>query len=154
MPLAQSSRVIEGVVVRKEAGGGGDSGDFGGSAEDVAIAAGLLPLAKGMLAGVTDSGQQWLVHLWQARIAVKEGLPGVANEEFTAWLTGQKSMPFGPALALGTIITWLCWQWIGPPLQLAFFDAALMTVGPALAIFLLLVISFMLRLVRGSGVPT
>ena len=29
-----------------------------------------------------------------------------------------------------------------------------MTVGPALAIFLLLVISFMLRLVRGSGVPT
>jgi tetratricopeptide (TPR) repeat protein len=54
---------------------------------DVAIAAGLLPLAKGMLAGVTDSGQQWLVHLWQARIAVKEGLPVVANEEFTSAMT-------------------------------------------------------------------
>lgn len=54
---------------------------------DVAIAAGLLPLAKGMLAGVTDSGQQWLVHLWQARIAVKEGLPEVANEEFTSAMT-------------------------------------------------------------------
>jgi len=49
---------------------------------DVAIAAGLLSVAKGLVAGVTESDQQWIVHLWNARIAVKEGLSDVADEEF------------------------------------------------------------------------
>jgi leader peptidase (prepilin peptidase)/N-methyltransferase len=31
------------------------------------------------------------------------------------------SMPFGPSLAMGILITMLCWKWIAPTVQLVFF---------------------------------
>jgi leader peptidase (prepilin peptidase)/N-methyltransferase len=30
-------------------------------------------------------------------------------------------MPFGPSLSAGLVITWLCWRWIGPQVQVLFF---------------------------------
>lgn len=34
----------------------------------------------------------------------------------------ESELPFGPGLALGVVITWLAWRWIGPSLQFLFFD--------------------------------
>ena len=34
----------------------------------------------------------------------------------------ERELPFGPGLALGVVITWLGWKWIGPGLQFLFFD--------------------------------
>lgn len=32
-------------------------------------------------------------------------------------------LPFGPGLALGVVVTWLAWPWLGPQMQPLFFDA-------------------------------
>jgi len=53
---------------------------------------------------------------------------------------GDNSLPFGPGLALGTLITWLCWKWIGPELQPLFFNDTLMLImfgGSGVLLFLL-----------------
>jgi leader peptidase (prepilin peptidase)/N-methyltransferase len=34
-----------------------------------------------------------------------------------------RELPFGPGLALGVVVTWLGWKWIGPRVQFVFFDA-------------------------------
>ncbi|HLW66490.1 MAG TPA: prepilin peptidase [Gemmataceae bacterium] len=41
---------------------------------------------------------------------------------------GDNSLPFGPGLAVGTLITWLCWKWIGPELQPLFFNDVLLLI--------------------------
>lgn len=33
-----------------------------------------------------------------------------------------RELPFGPGLALGVVVTWFGWQWIGPRVQFVFFD--------------------------------
>jgi leader peptidase (prepilin peptidase)/N-methyltransferase len=33
-----------------------------------------------------------------------------------------REMPFGPGLALGIVVTWLTWPWLGPRVQFVFFD--------------------------------
>jgi leader peptidase (prepilin peptidase)/N-methyltransferase len=64
-------------------------------------------------------------------------------------LRGNQMMPFGPSLALGTLGTLYCWRWIGPRVQDIFFDSTVMLfLGGAGAVALLL-ISFVLRLIRG-----
>jgi leader peptidase (prepilin peptidase)/N-methyltransferase len=63
---------------------------------------------------------------------------------------GGQSLPFGPSLALGVLITILTWPALGPHFQLLFFEPTLllfMGVGGGIA---LLVISFLLRLIRGT----
>ena len=37
-------------------------------------------------------------------------------------LLDSHELPFGPGLALGVVITWLTWPWLGPRLQFPFFD--------------------------------
>jgi leader peptidase (prepilin peptidase)/N-methyltransferase len=41
-------------------------------------------------------------------------------------------LPFGPGLAIGVVITWFSWRWLGPQLQYVFFD--LITLGLSVAI--------------------
>ncbi len=36
--------------------------------------------------------------------------------------TDSRELPFGPGLALGVVVTWFCWPWIGPGTQHIFFD--------------------------------
>lgn len=37
-----------------------------------------------------------------------------------------RELPFGPGLAIGVVVTWFAWPWIGPRLQFPFFDATTM----------------------------
>ncbi len=37
-------------------------------------------------------------------------------------------LPFGPGLAIGVIVTWFAWPWIGPRVQFPFFDVTMMGV--------------------------
>lgn len=62
---------------------------------------------------------------------------------------GNKPMPFGPSLALGVMLTLYGWRWLGPYFQPLFFDRTLMLVLAGVGAFFLLVISFILRLLRG-----
>ena len=36
--------------------------------------------------------------------------------------TDARELPFGPGLALGVVVTWFAWPWIGPGTQYLFFD--------------------------------
>jgi leader peptidase (prepilin peptidase)/N-methyltransferase len=35
---------------------------------------------------------------------------------------GTRELPFGPGLALGIVVTWFAWRWLGPRVQFVFFD--------------------------------
>jgi leader peptidase (prepilin peptidase)/N-methyltransferase len=61
---------------------------------------------------------------------------------------GDNSLPFGPSLALGTIVTFLCWPWIGPVVQPLFFNGWLMVILAVIFGVLMLVTSYVLRLRR------
>ncbi|HEV3146831.1 MAG TPA: prepilin peptidase [Gemmataceae bacterium] len=67
---------------------------------------------------------------------------------------GDNSLPFGPGLAVGTLITWLCWKWIGPGLQPLLFNETLLLAlagGSGVVLFLL---ALMMRVVRPAAKPT
>jgi leader peptidase (prepilin peptidase)/N-methyltransferase len=38
------------------------------------------------------------------------------------------SLPFGPGLAAGTVLTWLCWRWIGGTMFMLFFNSMLLLI--------------------------
>ena len=59
-------------------------------------------------------------------------------------------MPFGPSLAVGVVGTLLAWRVIGPKWQPLFFEPFILVVVGGFGAFFLLVISFVLRLVRGT----
>jgi leader peptidase (prepilin peptidase)/N-methyltransferase len=61
---------------------------------------------------------------------------------------GDNALPFGPSLAMGVVITWLCWGWIGPPLQILFFHGMFISILGAFACVFMLVASYVLRLFR------
>ncbi len=67
---------------------------------------------------------------------------------------GNQPFPFGPALALGVIITWLTWaRWIGPWGQPLFFDGLLLLIMAVLCVVMLPVCSLMLRLLHRRSEP-
>ncbi|HEY1191441.1 MAG TPA: A24 family peptidase, partial [Gemmata sp.] len=39
-----------------------------------------------------------------------------------------RELPFGPGLAIGVVVTWFAWPWLGPELQFPFFDATAMLI--------------------------
>ncbi len=71
--------------------------------------------------------------------APKEPVPSPeaspANEPATAMPMDPRELPFGPGLAIGVIVTWLSWRWIGPSVQYIFFD----WIAFALSVFVLCV---------------
>jgi leader peptidase (prepilin peptidase)/N-methyltransferase len=40
-------------------------------------------------------------------------------------LANAREIPFGPGLAVGIVLTWLAWPWLGPRVQFIFFDAVI-----------------------------
>jgi leader peptidase (prepilin peptidase) / N-methyltransferase len=64
------------------------------------------------------------------------------------------SLPFGPGLAAGTVITWLCWRWIGPAVQAFFFWPTLLAICVIFGAGFMLVASVLIRRVRGPEVPS
>jgi leader peptidase (prepilin peptidase)/N-methyltransferase len=64
---------------------------------------------------------------------------------------GDQELAFGPSLSLGILLTMFGWRWIGPQVELLFFDGwVLLFLIVAGGIFLLIA-SFLLRLIRGPG---
>jgi leader peptidase (prepilin peptidase)/N-methyltransferase len=61
---------------------------------------------------------------------------------------GNQEMPFGPALAMGILITMLGWQYIGPSVKLYFFSGPLFLIAVIGGGLVLFMASFFLRLVR------
>ena len=58
------------------------------------------------------------------------------------------SLPFGPSLAAGVVITWLCWPWIGPAVQPLFFWPEMLFGLAAVDSVLMLGMSYMMRFMR------
>jgi hypothetical protein len=69
------------------------------------------------------------------------------------FLHGDNMMPFGPSLALGTLITLLCWRWIGPQFQSLFFNGPLLAILGIVACVLMLGLSYLLRILRLMRTP-
>jgi leader peptidase (prepilin peptidase)/N-methyltransferase len=61
---------------------------------------------------------------------------------------GDNMLPFGPGLAIGIVITFLCWRWIGPHLQMLFFNGPVMLALLIVGALLMLVASYALRILR------
>jgi leader peptidase (prepilin peptidase)/N-methyltransferase len=61
---------------------------------------------------------------------------------------GDNVIPFGPALALGTLLTWLGWPWLGPHVQPVFFNGVLVAILFVASCFFMLVGGFVIRLLR------
>ena len=57
-----------------------------------------------------------------------------------------RELPFGPGLAIGVVVTWFAWPWLGPRLQFPFFDGLMMGIlGGLMAVGLLAAALFMRR---------
>ena len=63
---------------------------------------------------------------------------------------GEQAFPFGPGLALGVVITWMWWPWLGPGLRLFLFDQILVLLAVCLMAGGLFLGSMVLR-VTGFG---
>jgi len=63
-------------------------------------------------------------------------------------LSGDNMMPFGPSLAVGVVVTFLCWYWIGPRVQMPFFNSTIVICMAVLGGILMFVASYFLRLIR------
>lgn len=67
------------------------------------------------------------------------------------FLRGEKSLPFGPGLALGTVVTWLGWHSLGPLVQPIFFNYVFLLIifgGGAAITFLL---AFLIGRIEGGA---
>ena len=63
-------------------------------------------------------------------------------------------LPFGPGLAIGVVVTWFAWPWVGPRVQFPFFDATMMGVLCAvMGVGLLAAALFLRRPVEAEPAP-
>jgi leader peptidase (prepilin peptidase)/N-methyltransferase len=63
-----------------------------------------------------------------------------------------RELPFGPGLAIGVVVTWFAWPWLGPRLQFPFFDGTMMSVlGIVMAVGLLSASLFLRRPVEPAA---
>jgi leader peptidase (prepilin peptidase)/N-methyltransferase len=75
-------------------------------------------------------------------------IPGLALGLFQLVRRGNQPFPFGPALALGVVITFLGWAWIGPRFQILLFNDTLMLILAAMCCVFMVVAGFVLRVLR------
>jgi len=92
---------------------------------------------------------------WQATLVAffLSVVPGLVLGLGQIVLRGNQTIPFGPSLALGIVLTLYGWRWLGPPLQVLFFDRTLMLLLGGTGAVLLLVVSLVLRLMFGAPPP-
>ncbi len=79
--------------------------------------------------------------------------PGLVFGIIHLVLRGNKSLPFGPALAMGVIFTWLRWDRIAPPFQIVFFSPLVLLIGFGGGVFFLFAAGLLLRLIHGEEQP-
>jgi leader peptidase (prepilin peptidase)/N-methyltransferase len=76
-------------------------------------------------------------------------VPGLVLGLFQVFVRGNQAMPFGPALAIGVLVTLLTWKTVGSHFRPVLMKADFLAIMAALGGALLLLISFILRLTRG-----
>jgi len=79
--------------------------------------------------------------------------PGLLFGILRLVLRGNEEMPFGPSLALGVVLTLGLWSKIGANYRFLLTNGELLAILAGLGAVLLLIISFLLRLVRGKPEP-
>ncbi|MBX9582869.1 MAG: prepilin peptidase, partial [Gemmataceae bacterium] len=63
-----------------------------------------------------------------------------------------RELPFGPGLAVGVVLTWLAWPWVGPRVQGVFFDVP--TLGVVVGVLSVGMLAAGLLLRRGDEAET
>lgn len=66
---------------------------------------------------------------------------------------GGNKLPFGPALALGVLITMLTWHWLGPGFQPFFFNDFLLLFLIVVSSVFMVLGGLVIRLLKRGGVP-
>lgn len=61
---------------------------------------------------------------------------------------GDNSLPFGPSLAIGTMLSCLCWPWVAPRVQGLFFHPVMLPMMVCVLIVLMGAAAYVLRLLR------
>jgi leader peptidase (prepilin peptidase) / N-methyltransferase len=64
-------------------------------------------------------------------------------------IRGDNSLPFGPSLAAGVMMSCLCWQWLGPYVQPLFFWPQLLVGLVVVLIVTMFLAAFGMRMLRG-----
>ena len=95
-----------------------------------------------MMAGAFMGWQPVLVAFF---VAV---FPGLFLALTQLLLRGNNVFPFGPALAMGTLVTLLGWTWIGPFVYPLFFDGMLLSALGGMCGILMLFFGFLMRVRR------
>jgi leader peptidase (prepilin peptidase)/N-methyltransferase len=92
---------------------------------------------------------------WQAVIVAffVAVLPGLVFALVQLIVFRDNSLPYGPSLAMGVILSMLAWSWIGPRFQIVFFNPLFLAILGAGACVVIIVCSYgfrLGRLARGS----
>ncbi len=74
--------------------------------------------------------------------------PALLAAGFQLVFRKDNSLPFGPHLALGVMITCLGWQWLGMPWQLLFFWGEMLLGMCVVLAVVMFVLAFAMRLLR------
>jgi leader peptidase (prepilin peptidase)/N-methyltransferase len=87
---------------------------------------------------------------WQAMIVafLVSVVPALVVGILQLAIRRDNSLPFGPSLAAGVIITMLCWKWIAPRVQILFFWPTLLVCVVVVGAAFMLLSSYLFRLVR------
>lgn len=69
--------------------------------------------------------------------------------ELIRWMLGKSSvereLPFGPGLALGVVVTWVSWPWLGPKFQVVAFDLIFLAIVSIVMVVGMLAAGLLLR---------
>lgn len=87
---------------------------------------------------------------WQLVVAAVfvSVIPALVVGLFQLFLRGDNSLPFGPSLAAGVMITSLSWKWLGPYLQPLFFWGTLLAILATAMCVLMFLTSLGIRVLR------
>lgn len=65
----------------------------------------------------------------------------------------EHELPFGPGLAVGVVVTWLAWSWLGPRLQFVFFDLPTLAIAVGVLSIGMLAAGLLLRRPEETPAP-
>jgi leader peptidase (prepilin peptidase)/N-methyltransferase len=74
--------------------------------------------------------------------------PGLLFGMVQLTLRGNEPFPFGPALAMGVVMTWLGWYWVPPDFQWLFFNGHLMLALVGMCCAFILLAGYVLRMIH------
>jgi leader peptidase (prepilin peptidase)/N-methyltransferase len=75
-------------------------------------------------------------------------LPALVFAIIQLAVKGDNSLPFGPSLAMGVVLTWLGWHWISPGAREIFFHGQIMLILAALCGVFMLGASYLIRMIK------